>query len=100
MRSPSAMRMPMSPMRSHSLEQDVDIEGRAFSQIHAVIVEKRLRGLAARVAQEREELPFRVELRRCAELGHDGVPDNMHAHLRPELALAVARIGDLAQERH
>src|ERR1700729_2165952 len=62
MRSPSPMRMPMSPMRSHPLEQNVDIEGRAFFQIHAVIVEKRLRGFSSLVAQERKELPFRIEL--------------------------------------
>src|SRR6202020_2144875 len=49
-------RMPMSPMRSPPLEQNVDIEGRAFSQIHAVIVEKRLRGFSSLVAQERKEL--------------------------------------------
>ena len=40
------------PHDSDPLEQNVDIERRAFSQIHPVIVEKRLRGLAALVAQE------------------------------------------------
>src|ERR1700735_3082978 len=100
MRSPSAMRMPSSPMPSHSLEQNVDIQGRALAEIVRVSVEKGPSSFSPLVAQEREELPFRIELRRCAKLGHDVVPDDMHAHLGPEPALAVAGIRDLEQERH
>ncbi len=40
------------PHASDPLEQDVDIQGRAFSQIHRVSVEKGLRGLSPLVAQE------------------------------------------------
>ena len=50
------------------------------------------------VAQVAEEGPFGIELGGIAEIDHGRTADPVQAHRGPEGALAVARIGDLAQQ--
>src|SRR5690242_16776896 len=90
-RRPRATRIPIRPnasdnapdMASHLLEEDVQVDRRALADVVAVFRQKGLGGAAALVAQHAEEIPFGVELRRCAEPGQHLAGDEMNAHLGP-----------------
>src|SRR5664279_5255530 len=62
-------------------------------------LKKGLRGPSPFSVQEREELPFRIELRGGAELGQHLASDAVDTHARPLRAFAIAWIGDLPEER-
>src|ERR1051326_3112434 len=104
---PRATRIPTRPnapdmlptMASHLLEEDVQVDRRALADAVAVGREERLVGAAALVAQHAQEIPFGVELRRCAQPGQHLAGDEMNAHLGPVASLGAAGVGDLAQQR-
>src|SRR5262245_44508483 len=75
---PRATRMPASPMTSDLLQEDVQIDRRAFADVLAVGGQERLGGTAALIAQHAQEIPFSVELRRCAESGQNLARDQMN----------------------
>src|SRR5579872_5810659 len=100
------IRMPSRPMfqlcfnlRSALRQQHVEIGGGALAEIVAMRFEKFVRGAAAFLVQERDELPLRVELGGGAELRQHVGDDAVGAHLRPARAFAAARIGHLPQQR-
>ncbi len=63
-------------------------------------LQKHLRRPSPFGVQEREELPFRVELRGGAKSGQHLASDAVDAHAGPLRAFAIARIGDLPEEGH
>jgi hypothetical protein len=63
-------------------------------------LQENLRRPSSLIVQEREEFPFRIELGGGTELGQHLASDAMDAHARPLRAFAIARIGDLPEERH
>src|SRR5262245_17354471 len=98
-RSPRATRIPTRPMASHLLQQDIQIDRGALADVLAVGRQERLGGPAALVAQQAEEVPFGVELRRCSELGKSLAGDEMNAHLRPLASLGAPSVRHLPQQR-
>src|SRR5262245_60646109 len=98
-RRPRATRIPTSPTASNLLQEDIEIDRRALADVLAVGRQEGLGGTAALIAQHAEEVPFGVELRRCSEPGKNLAGDEMNAHLGPLASLAVARVGDLPQQR-
>ena len=64
-----------------------------------MIAQESLSGAAALVAQHAQEFPLGIELGRVAELDHQLAGDAVDAHARPLAALAIIRLGDLAQHR-
>src|SRR5215470_5491171 len=102
-RRPRATRIPTRPkisdMASHLLQEDVQVDRRALADVLAVGRQEGVGGAAALVAQHAEEIPFGVELRRCAEPGQDLAGDEMDAHLGPVASLGAPRLGDLPQQR-
>src|SRR5687768_17133280 len=88
MRSRRPSRIPIRPMASYALEQLVEIERRAFSQIVGVSLEERLGRGAAAVPQHGQERPLGVELGGIAELDHLVVADAVDAHAGPHRTFA------------
>src|SRR5262245_6732334 len=77
---------------SNVVEHRVEVERRARAEIVAVRREEGFRRAAPLVAQHDKEIPFGIELRGIAELGHGGARDAMDAHPGPAGALAVAGV--------
>src|SRR5262245_11197926 len=98
-RRPRATRIPTRPMSSNLLQKDIQIHRRALADVLTIRREKGLRGAAAFVAQHAKEIPFGVELRRCAKLGQKLAGDKMNAHLGPFASLGTPRVHDLPQKR-
>jgi hypothetical protein len=87
------------PAGSHALEQQIQIERRALSQILDVRRQEGLGRPATLVSQHAQKIPLGVELRGVAQIGHLLARDPVDPHVGPSRALAVARFGDLTQER-
>src|SRR5215831_9748230 len=98
-RRPRATRIPRRPMASNLLQEDIQIDRRALADVLAVGCEEGLGGTAALVAQHAKEIPFGVELRRCAEPGENLAGDEVDAHLGPVASLGVPCVHDLPQHR-
>jgi hypothetical protein len=49
-------------LRSAIRHENVDVGGRAFSQVRSVAIEELVRGLAAFVLEQLQERQFRIEL--------------------------------------
>src|SRR5499427_5325238 len=99
MSSASPSRIPISPMVSDAFQQRVEIEGGATAEILVMIAQESLSGAAALVAEHAQEFPLGVELGGIADLDHPLAGDAVDAHTRPLAALAMIRLGDLAQHR-
>src|SRR5215468_9094356 len=98
-RRPRATRIPARPMASDLLQEVVQIDRRALADIPSVLGEEGLSGATAFVAQHAQEIPFGIELRRCAEPGQNLARDQMDAHPGPFASLGAAGIRDLSQQR-
>src|SRR5215471_10644770 len=96
---PRATRIPSRPMASNLLQEDIQIDRGALADVVAVGCEEALGGTAAFVPQHAKEIPFGVELRRCAELGQSLAGDEMNAHLGPFATLGAPGVRDLPQQR-
>src|SRR6185503_1986306 len=86
-------------MASNLLQQDIQIDRRLLAEVPAVGPQESLRGAAALLAQHAQEIPFGVELRRCAELGERLARDEMNAHLGPLASLGAPHVRHLPQQR-
>src|SRR5262245_25845277 len=85
---------------STALQQAVDVECRASSEVIAVRFEKALRCAATFISQHAEEGPFGIQLGRRTEPDQQIASYDVDAHSRPVIDLPVVRRSELAQERH
>src|SRR5262249_11328446 len=97
-RSAKPSKIPIRPIVSDALEQLVEVQRGASAEILVVRAQECVTGATSLVAQHAQEFPFGVELRRVAEVDHHLAGDAVDAHLRPFGALAIFRLGDMAQQ--
>src|SRR5215467_15678642 len=91
--------MPARPIALDPLEESVEVERRASSQIATVSRNESFGTPSSFVPQLAQKCPFGIELGRRTQLDHPIACDAVDAHPRPQRAFGLPRAGNPPQQR-